>query len=81
MKEKDLVRKIKDNIQEDVPIEVFVNLWFHGKKFSDDQMTSKLLEFSDKHKLDYLIVVGKPHKVRFWKLKDIGLLEKGENNE
>ena len=79
MKEKDLAKKIKDNISEDVPLEVFVNFWFRGKKFNDDQMTSKLMEFSDQNNLDYVIVLGKPHRVRFWKLKEIGLLNKGED--
>lgn len=78
MEEKDLAKKIKSNINEDVPLEVFVNLWFRGKKFSDDQMTSKLLKFADKYNLDYLIVLGKPSRVRFWELKNIELLEKGE---
>jgi hypothetical protein len=48
MGEKDLAKQIKDRINEDVPLEIFVNLWFRGKKFRDDQMTSKLLEFSRK---------------------------------
>ena len=80
MKEKDLAKQIKDRINEDVPLEIFVNLWFRGKKFRDDQMTNKLLEFSKKNNLDYLIVISKPRRVRFWKLKDVGLLNNGGTN-
>jgi hypothetical protein len=55
----------------DVSIQEFGRAWFAGKRISDKEFTKKMLNFTKKYELKYLVVLnrGRPVAVRFWQIK------------
>ena len=74
---KEILEKDKNNLAE-VPIMDLIGLWFKNRKFTDVDMTDKLLEFSRKYGFGYIVILGHKRQgiaVRFWLKEEPVLLE------
>jgi hypothetical protein len=72
MDELSLGNKIKQELRKGVfevkvPVHVFTQMWFGNQDVFDYDLTTKILDFSDKFGLDYTITLGNNPTYNFWR--------------
>ena len=89
MHEYEVARKIRETIKSDkigileIIIQDFINLWFQGKRFTDEDFTKKLMSFAKTYDFGYVVILNSRKQgvaIRFWEKKSQIEL-KGETNE